>query len=104
MFYLGDGELPEEVLPKGWDSAMQDIATAAQNVRLAIDAYADACRFVNKLECPEEVYEIVNRGVSTALDRESSWSGIQDDPYVINSAFVKAVENGWKPRHLKKDE
>ena len=104
MFCVEEEELPEEVLPKGWDHAMQAIYDAAQNVRRAIDVYTDACRFVNKLECPEEVYKIVNRSVDTGLKRESSWSSLGDDPFVINGAFSKALKNGWKPRHMKKDE
>jgi hypothetical protein len=91
----------EEYLPRGWGNYMEDIAEAAQAVRRAIDNYGEVHRLVSRMDIPKEVKALADRGMNTAKVTEDNWSGIQDDPFSMNGAWERAVEKGWKPRHIR---
>jgi hypothetical protein len=93
-------DVGEEYLPRGWSKHMERISDAAADVRRAIDRYGEACRQVSRMDIPREVAEKALQGMKTAKAREDSWSAIQDDPWVMNSEYTKAVKDGWKPRHM----
>ena len=93
-------DVDEEYLPRGWEKYMKKIADAASDVRSAIDEYAEAHRLVSRMDIPREVEALAERGMKTARIREDNWAGIQDDSFVMNSAFKDAIEDGWKPRHM----
>ena len=80
---------------------MLAIYEAAAGVRIAIDAYVDACEHISRLECPPSVEAMAKRGIETGRTREKSWGCVQDDPYCMNGEFLRAAQKGWKPRHLK---
>ena len=93
-------DVDEEYLPRGWSKYMKKVYDAASDVRTAIDEYEEAHRQVSRMDIPREVKDLAERGMKTARIREDSWKGIQDDPYVMNMEYRKAVEKGWKPRHM----
>lgn len=92
-----------EYLPRGWEKHMEGLSDAASDVRTAINKYADAHRLVSRMDIPKAVRRLTKRGIDTARIREDNWSGIQDDPFVMNLEFTKAVKDGWMPRHIARD-
>lgn len=98
MFEVED--VDAEYLPRGWEKYMKKLDAAVSEVRTAIDNYAEVHRLVSRMDIPPEVEKLAERGMKTARIREDNWKGIQDDPWVMNSEYTKAVEKGWKPRHM----
>ena len=98
--WSGD-EIDEEYLPRGWDKALEDVERGAMEARQAINRYTEAQRVISRMDVPPEVVKMAERGIKTGRTREDSWAGIQNDPFSMQSAFAKAVKDGWAPRHMR---
>lgn len=99
-FNFGD-DIDEEYLPRGWFKALQAVRAATEAVQMAIGDYGEAQEFISRMEIPPKVVELAKRGMNTARHGENQWNAISDDPYSMMNAYRDAVDDGWKPRHLR---